>query len=162
MREKNVYPTCSTSLNLDNMAVLLLVKLYAVFEYMRPAQLTTTFSCPWSRSISWMTPLISFESVTLAGTKVTFSPRSLHTWAPFDVARSQNTTFEPNLLRRSTVARPSPDAPPVTSATRFYDNFIWKWVTVEEIFSAEKQEFLLTLNILLISLYPVWSECVLC
>lgn len=51
---------------------------------------------------------------------MTLSPSSLATSAPLDVGRSPRTTFEPARANRSTVARPKPEAPPVTNATALF------------------------------------------
>lgn len=61
--------------------------------------------------------------LTSTGTKTTLSPNSAATSAPLDVGRSPRITLDPARAKRSTVARPKPDAPPVTNATAlFYHN----------------------------------------
>lgn len=59
------------------------------------------------------------SELTSTGTKMTLSPNSLATWCPCEELRSQSTTFDPDRANRSTVAFPSPLAPPVTKLTQF-------------------------------------------
>ena len=58
--------------------------------------------------------------LTSAAVYTQFSPRVFATASPDEVGRSQIKTFHPKRISRSAVARPRPEAPPVTSATRPY------------------------------------------
>lgn len=101
-----------------------------------PAQFTTTSSLLWFFSISAITFFTSSSLVTLAGMNVAFSPISLATLSPSDVGRSQNTTLAPFLAKRAAVARPSPDAPPVTSVTKPCKlTFLYQFVSNELLWS---------------------------
>src|SRR5690606_12985271 len=57
------------------------------------------------------------SSVTSAATKRTRSPSSLAMVSPLDDGRSMMTICAPSFSRALTVARPRPEAPPVTTAT---------------------------------------------
>src|SRR5690348_16334681 len=58
----------------------------------------------------------SSSLVTSPGTNVAAAPSSRATSAPADAGRSKMTTRAPRSSSSSAVARPRPDAPPVTSA----------------------------------------------
>ncbi len=68
----------------------------------------------------WMRPylscLVSF-GLTSAGAKAQRSPRLAARAGPSEEGRSRITADAPFCTRRSTVARPKPDAPPVTRPT---------------------------------------------
>src|SRR5687767_12265721 len=81
-----------------------------------PAQLTTTRSSPSSAAASSAAPTAS-GSRTSPGANRVASPRSLATSSPDDPGRSAMTTLAPASTKFSTVARPRPEAPPVTRAT---------------------------------------------
>lgn len=55
-----------------------------------------------------------------AGMNCAFDPNDLATSIPSEEGRSHITTEAPILTKRSTVPKPRPDAPPVTSVTTFY------------------------------------------
>src|SRR5262249_32544230 len=55
-------------------------------------------------------------SVTFAGVNAARAPSSRATSTPADASRSTSATRPPPLTKRAAVARPSPDAPPVTMA----------------------------------------------
>lgn len=57
------------------------------------------------------------SGLTSAGAKAQRSPRLAARAAPSEVGRSRITADAPFFTRRSTVARPKPDAPPVTRPT---------------------------------------------
>src|SRR5579875_1770485 len=78
-----------------------------------PAQLTTMRSGPSDSAIS-RAAATAFSSVTSAGAERARSPSSRTTSSPL---RSSTTTWAPASSSRLVVARPRPDAPPVTSAT---------------------------------------------
>src|SRR5690606_15528093 len=80
----------------------------------RPAQCTSARSGPSSEAASRAAVTCS-GSVTSAGAKR--QPRSAATCSPGEPGRSAMTTFAPPSVSRAAVARPSPEAPPVTSAT---------------------------------------------
>lgn len=84
-----------------------------------PAQFTFISKRPNLFFVSAIASVTSFSLVTSTGTNNTFSPNSLATSWPRDVDKSANTTFAPFLTKRSTVAFPRPDAPPVIKATAF-------------------------------------------
>lgn len=58
------------------------------------------------------------KRLTSAAAYAQFSPRVLATTCPDEVGRSQIKTFPPWRTILSAVARPRPEAPPVTRATR--------------------------------------------
>lgn len=58
-------------------------------------------------------------SVTSAAANEAYGPSSRLNFSPSDVGRSTRTVFTPRATRRSAVARPSPEAPPVTTAEAF-------------------------------------------
>lgn len=60
---------------------------------------------------------VSEMSLTSAGAKAQRSPRLLATLRPSELGRSRMTALAPWLTSLSTVAFPSPEAPPVTSPT---------------------------------------------
>ncbi|TNN32158.1 hypothetical protein EYF80_057683 [Liparis tanakae] len=59
----------------------------------------------------------ALTSLTSAGAKAQRSPRLAASAAPSEEGRSRITADAPLRIRRSTVARPRPDAPPVTKPT---------------------------------------------
>ncbi len=80
-----------------------------------PAQFTTTRSSPRPSATSRAAATCS-ESVTSAGANVAL-PRSAAACSPPDEGRSSNTTLAPAFMSRRAVANPSPEAPPVITAT---------------------------------------------
>ena len=60
---------------------------------------------------------LEHKILTLVGAKTAFSDNPAATSDPADVGRSQITTRPPCRTILSTVARPRPEAPPVTRAT---------------------------------------------
>src|SRR5690606_6527887 len=81
-----------------------------------PAQFTTIRSVPSCSAASSAFDTCC-SSVTSAAAKVTPSPSSSAIASPCDEGRSTMTTLAPAPCSSLTVASPSPDAPPVTSAT---------------------------------------------
>jgi len=64
---------------------------------------------------------IQNKNLTSVGAKIALDPKlSLIFW-PSELGRSQMTTLAPFLMNLSEVARPKPEAPPVTRVTRPYN-----------------------------------------
>lgn len=85
-----------------------------------PAQLTATFSWPKCVFVSAKALATDSSDVTSVGTNKALSPNDVARFAPSDVFKSHITTRLPLRMKRSTVAFPRPEAPPVTRATAFY------------------------------------------
>lgn len=83
-----------------------------------PAQFTTIARVPSSLARS-TAACTAASSVTSAGAKRTASPRAASAEVSA-LGRSIATTRAPPATRRVTVARPRPEAPPVTSAVLFF------------------------------------------
>lgn len=96
------------------------LKLYVMKALHNPAQFTSTSNLPCLFDISLITFSISCSDLTSAGMYDAFSPSSAATSLPFDVGKSQITTFAPLFTSLWSVACPSPPAPPVTKATNCY------------------------------------------
>ena len=78
--------------------------------------------------------------VTSVGQKAAFSPSPAATAAPSDEGRSSRTTRAPDLIRCSAVARPSPDPPPLMTATCFASVLsIRSLQKFDEVFKGDKQ-----------------------
>lgn len=92
-----------------------------------PAQFTKISKRPNFCLVASINDSASFAFVRSAGTKMLSLPNDFTTSAPFDVFESHRTMREPLRANRWAVAFPIPDAPPVTSVTKFYamnDNYI--------------------------------------
>src|SRR5580693_6955922 len=82
-----------------------------------PAQLTTILGTPPARAPAASSAAsTSAGLVTSPGANATRGPRSCATARPFEPGRSQMITDAPASCSRMVVARPRPDAPPVTRA----------------------------------------------
>src|SRR4051812_5156169 len=81
-----------------------------------PAQLTTTRNGPRASARSSAAE-IAASSVTSAGAKTAASPIAAAACSRSPPGRSTTTTFAPAAASRVAVARPRPEAPPVTRAT---------------------------------------------
>src|ERR1700722_586488 len=84
-----------------------------------PALPTKQSSRPKRRIVSATARWLSARTVTSPTTASTRSPNCFASSALRSRARSRVATFAPSSRKRSTMARPSPDAPPVTSVTLF-------------------------------------------
>src|SRR5713101_4492238 len=82
-----------------------------------PAQLTSTWMAPNLAVVSARAAVTSSALVTSHGVKSAWAPIALATSAPGDLGRSRSATLPPLPRSRSAVARPSPAAPPVITAT---------------------------------------------
>lgn len=86
-----------------------------------PAQLMAAFNGPKCCRVSSKARWTSSSCVTSTGEKRhEAAPKALATLWPWEVGRSQRVTLAPSRTNRSTVARPNPEAPPVTKATTFF------------------------------------------
>lgn len=90
-----------------------------MYAFAMPAQFTKTFNFPCCFSMLCTSLLISSGDLMSDGTNWTFEPIVLAISFPFEVGKSHMITLAPFFTNRSTVAKPSPDEPPVTSATKF-------------------------------------------
>src|SRR5690242_7238776 len=84
-----------------------------------PALPTKQSSRPKRRTVSATARWLSASTVTSPTTASTRWPSRFAISALRSRARSRMATFAPSSMKRSTIARPSPDAPPVISATLF-------------------------------------------
>src|ERR1700675_510140 len=82
-----------------------------------PAQLTSTWTAPNFAAAASSAAATSSALVTSQAAKKALSPICLATSTPADLGRSRSATLPPPVSSRSAVARPSPDAPPVITAT---------------------------------------------
>jgi hypothetical protein len=88
-----------------------------------PAELTTPSIPPnaWALSVTAVSAALS--SVTSSTPVRTLSPCAPRNFASAAVSRSSAATRQPEASRRSTVASPMPEAPPVTIAARRVSGF---------------------------------------
>ncbi len=81
-----------------------------------PAQLTSTFIPPQCATAASSAAVTASALVTSAGVKAAAGPRLLATSSPAEAGRSSSATRAPAATSRAAVARPRPEAPPVTTA----------------------------------------------
>src|SRR3990167_4313108 len=106
--------TVMTRVKSSSLAGLPLLTVFAAVPM--PAQLTRTFRPPRRWRASPSARSTSAPLVTSAGVNGAAAPSAAASSAPRDVGRSRIAARPPAFTIRSTVARPSPDAPPVTTA----------------------------------------------
>src|SRR5213594_1928035 len=81
-----------------------------------PAQFTSTLMAPSRARAASRAPATSSALVTSAGVNTAASPSDFATSAPGEAGRSRMAMRAPAPASRAAVARPRPDAPPVTTA----------------------------------------------
>ena len=89
-----------------------------------PALFTRMSILPHFETVSATTEAQLASSVTFRGMKTADSPIAAATSLPSSSSMSAITTFAPSFAKRTAVARPIPDAAPVTIATLFASRMV--------------------------------------